>query len=73
MDRSGQQAKVEYRKASRLDPGGLIGKVARSVLAGSGLMLSLIRTRGIAKSPKEMPRAGRTGGDEHNHLARRPG
>ena len=31
-----QQAKVEYRKASRLDPGGLIGKVARSVLAASG-------------------------------------
>jgi tetratricopeptide (TPR) repeat protein len=30
------QAKTEYRQASKLDPSGLIGKVARSVLATSG-------------------------------------
>jgi hypothetical protein len=30
------QAKSEYRQAAKLDPDGLIGKVARSVLAASG-------------------------------------
>jgi Flp pilus assembly protein TadD len=30
------QARTEYKQASALDPTGLIGKVARSVLANSG-------------------------------------
>ncbi|MDX6620482.1 MAG: hypothetical protein QOK36_2868 [Gaiellales bacterium] len=30
------QARTEYRQAAQLDPSGLIGQVARSVLAGSG-------------------------------------
>ena len=61
------QAKKQYRQASALDPKGLIGRFARSVLEG----LELNRPRISGKYEKEIAaRSANHGGHEHSHLAR---
>ena len=58
------KAKQEYRQASALDPKGLIGRFARSVLKASGL---------IPRSREgDGPPSANLGGHEHYLLARGP-